>query len=132
MVTNAAPRLKKAKRKGKNSANASAYPETTVLALPDGGRRRIHTLIAVSPGRRQADYASTVLARALSWADDRGLVAANPCAKGGRRYRGSRADKVWTADDEANFLAKAPTHLHLPLMLAIWTGQRQGDLLRLA
>jgi len=31
----------------------------------------------------------------------------------------------------ANFLAKAPTHLHLPLMLAIWTGQRQGDLLRL-
>jgi integrase len=28
-------------------------------------------------------------------------------------------------------MEKAPTHLHLPLMLAIWTGQRQGDLLRL-
>jgi integrase len=28
-------------------------------------------------------------------------------------------------------MAKAPAHLHLPLMLAIWTGQRQGDLLRL-
>jgi integrase len=81
--------------------------------------------------RRQADYAWTVLARVLSWAEDRGLVAANPCARGGRLYRGSRADRVWTADDEANFLAKAPAHLHLPLMLAIWTGQRQGDLLRL-
>jgi integrase len=47
-------------------------------------------------------------------------------------YRGSRADKVWTDADEAAFLASAPKHLHLPLILALWTGQRQGDLLRLA
>jgi integrase len=82
--------------------------------------------------RRQADYAWTVLARVLSWGFDRGLVMANPCEKGGRLYRGSRADKVWTAVDEAAFLARAPRHLHLPLLLALWTGQRQGDLLRLA
>jgi integrase len=67
----------------------------------------------------------------LSWALNRGLVAANPCEKGGRLYRGSRADKVWSAEDEAIFLARAPQHLHLPLLLALWTGQRQGDLLRL-
>lgn len=82
--------------------------------------------------RRQADYAWTVLARILSWALDRGLIAANPCEKGGRLYHGSRADKIWTAEDEAAFLARAPVHLHLPLLLALWTGQRQGDLLRLA
>jgi integrase len=29
------------------------------------------------------------------------------------------------------FLERAPAHLHLALMLALWTGQRQGDLLRL-
>ncbi len=81
--------------------------------------------------RRQADYAWVVLARVLSWALNRGLVAANPCEKGGRVYRGSRAEKVWTADDEASFLKTAPAHLHLPLLLALWTGQRQGDLLRL-
>jgi integrase len=81
--------------------------------------------------RRQADYAWTVLARVLSFGLDRGLVAANPCARGGRLYRGSRADKIWTADDEAAFLRTAPAHLHLPLLLALWTGQRQGDLLRL-
>ncbi len=81
--------------------------------------------------RRQADYAWTVLARILSWARNRGLIASNPCERGGRLYRGSRADKVWTADDEAAFLEKAPTHLHLALLLALWTGQRQGDLLRL-
>jgi integrase len=81
--------------------------------------------------RRQADYAWTVLARVLSWALDRGLIAANPCERGGRLYRGSRVDKIWTVDDEAAFIKTAPKHLHLPLLLALWTGQRQGDLLRL-
>src|SRR5262249_1776450 len=54
--------------------------------------------------RRQADYTWVVLARVLSWSLDRGLIAANPCEKGGRLYRGSRVDKIWTADDEAAFL----------------------------
>jgi len=81
--------------------------------------------------RRQADYTWSVFARVLSWALDRGLVWANPCARGGRLYRGSRVDKIWTADDEAAFLKSAPAHFHLPLLLALWTGQRQGDLLRL-
>ena len=81
--------------------------------------------------RRQADYSWVVLARVLSWALNRGLIAANPCEKGGRLYGGTRADKIWSTDDEANFLRKGPTHLHLALVLALWTGQRQGDLLRL-
>ena len=82
--------------------------------------------------RRQADYAWQVLALILAWALDRGGdVLANPCVRGGRLYRGSRVDKIWTADDEATFLKSAPAHLHLPLLLALWTGQRQGDLLRL-
>jgi integrase len=87
--------------------------------------------IAASSGRRQADYAWSVLARVLSWALDRGIVAANPCTHGGRLYGASRAEKIWTAADEAAFLERAPAHLHLPLLLALWTGQRQGDLLRL-
>ena len=86
--------------------------------------------VAIS-SRRQADYRWSVLALILAWGVDRGLVDVNPCEKGGRVYRGTRADKIWTLDDETNFLAKAPAHLHLPLLLALWTGQRQGDLLRL-
>ena len=81
--------------------------------------------------RRQADYAWQILARILSWAHNRGLVLANPCTRGGRLYRGSRIDRIWTPDDEAAFLRSAPAHFHLPLLLALWTGQRQGDLLRL-
>jgi integrase len=89
-------------------------------------------MLAATAGRRQADYAWTVLARVLSWSLNRGLVAANPCERGGRLYHGDRAEKIWTATDEAAFLGRAPAHLHLPLLLALWTGQRQGDLLRLS
>ena len=81
--------------------------------------------------KRQADYAWTVLARVLSWAKDRGKITVNPCERGGRVYHGTRVDFVWSVDDEAAFLEHAPAHLHLPLLLALWTGQRQGDLLRL-
>ena len=86
---------------------------------------------AASSGRRQADYAWDVLARVVSWAFDRGLVLANPCTRGGRLYRGSRRENVWTPSDEAAFFERAPARLHLALLLALWTGQRQGDLLRL-
>jgi integrase len=81
--------------------------------------------------RRQADYAWTVLARVLSWSKNRGKITVNPCERGGRIYSGSRAENIWSADQEAAFLNSAPAHLHLPLLLALWTGQRQGDLLRL-
>ncbi|TVR06368.1 MAG: integrase [Salinarimonadaceae bacterium] len=86
-------------------------------------------LAASSP--RQADYTWQVFALILAWALDRGLVAVNPCERGGRLYRATRSEKIWTPDDEAAFLAAAPQHLHLPLIMALWTGQRQGDLLRL-
>jgi integrase len=80
---------------------------------------------------RQADYAWTVLQRVFSVAKDRGKIGVNPCEKGGRLYEADRTDKLWTDDDVTHFLKAAPAHLHLPLMLALWTGQRQGDLLRL-
>ena len=53
--------------------------------------------LATASGRRQADYAWSVLARVLSWALNRGLIAANPCTHGGRLYRGSRRESIWTA-----------------------------------
>jgi integrase len=80
---------------------------------------------------RTADYGWSVLARVLSWARDRRLIGANPCEKGGRLYAGSRADVIWTDADEAAFLATASPQMRLAFMLAIWTGQRQGDIIRL-
>ncbi|MGR3792963.1 tyrosine-type recombinase/integrase [Vannielia sp. SX4] len=81
--------------------------------------------------RRQADYTYSVLALVLSWAQDRGLVPSNPCERPGRTYRSRRVESVWKQEDEARFMQAAPPHLRLAFLLALWTGQRQGDLLRL-
>ena len=113
-----------------------AFSDFPLSALTDRRTRGVFLAwrdkIAATSGRRQADYAWTVLARVLSWSLNRGLIGFNPCERGGRLYRGGvRTDKIWTVADETAFLERAPSHLHLALRLALWTGQRQGDLLRL-
>jgi integrase len=80
---------------------------------------------------RQADYTITVFARALSWALDRGMISVNLRERPGRVWSGSRAEKVWSNADEERFLEVASPQMALALMLGLWTGQRQGDLLRL-
>jgi integrase len=80
---------------------------------------------------RQADYAYGTLARILSWAHNRGLIATNPCTKSGKLYHGTRVNKIWSDEDVERFLRSAPPYLRLAMLLAINTGQRQGDLLRL-
>jgi integrase len=80
---------------------------------------------------RKADYAWSTLARILSFAKDRGLITTNPCAGGGRLYTADRQDKLWSESHVAGFLAIAPAEMVVAIMLGLWTGQRQGDLLRL-
>lgn len=111
------------------------YSEFPIAALSD--RRTRGEFLGWRDGlakasRRQADYTYSVLALILAWAFDRGLVPANPCERPGRVYRSERIDSIWTVDDEGAFLKSAPSHIGLAFMLAIWTGQRQGDLLRLS
>lgn len=81
---------------------------------------------------RKADYAWVTLARVFSVAKDRGRIAVNPCERGGRLYDADRVDNVWTEADIARLIAAASRQISDALVLALWTGQRQGDLLRLA
>lgn len=81
--------------------------------------------------RRQADYTLAVLALVLAWAYDRGDAPANPLERPSKTYRADRAARIWAEADLAAFRKAAPAHLAFALELALWTGQRQGDLLRL-
>jgi integrase len=81
---------------------------------------------------RAADYAWTVLARVLSVAKDRGAIAFNVCERGGRLYEADRTEIIWRADHITKFCAVAADELQFALLLALWTGQRQSDLIRLA
>ncbi len=80
---------------------------------------------------RKADYAWSVLVKLLNFAVDRGKIAVNPCARGGRLSDSDRKDKVWTDDHIARLLAHASAEVSLVCFAALWTGQRQGDLLGL-
>lgn len=80
---------------------------------------------------RQAEYTFVVFALILAWAKDRGKISTNPLEKIGRIYRGNRSDIIWSDQDEAAFMRVAPEPLKLALALALNTGQRQGDLLKL-
>lgn len=110
------------------------YGTLPLVALPDpatrgdmlGWRDRM-----AKKSRRQADYVFATLARILAWAKDRGKVTVNPCERPGKVYRSHRAESVWTADAEGALQAVAPVRVWQAYMLAVWTGQRQGDLLRL-
>jgi integrase len=81
---------------------------------------------------RKADYAWTVLARILSVAKDRERISVNPCEKGGRLYEsGERLDKVWEETAIRMMMVTASEPLVDAMLLALWTGQREGDLLKL-
>lgn len=82
-------------------------------------------------GDRQADYAWGMLARVLSVAKDRGTIATNVCERGGKLYSVDRAEIIWLPGHITAFCEVASDELKLALLLALWTAQRQGDLIRL-
>lgn len=80
---------------------------------------------------RAADLAWTVLARVLSVAKDRGKIDVNVCERGGRLYTADRNDRLWTPEMVAVVREEFPAHLRWAFILALHTGQRQGDILAL-
>jgi integrase len=85
--------------------------------------------MASSP--RQADYAWTMLKLLLSWARERGVTSYRPPERIDRLYNADRSEKIWEEQQLAAFMAAASEPLQRALVLALETGQRQGDLLTL-
>jgi len=128
--------LKDSTRKGYKAAidtiEAEFHPLRTVAISQPGARRLfLEWRDSMADTPRKADLVMSVLARMLSFALDRETITRNPLEKLGRLADGSRRDAIWTDDQIARFLANAPPKLRLAMELARWTGQRQGDLLRL-
>jgi integrase len=80
---------------------------------------------------RAADMVMAVFSMILSFGVDREDVDRNPLADIQKLADPSRREIIWTDEQIAKFKASAPPRLVLALELARWTGQRQGDLLRL-
>jgi integrase len=80
---------------------------------------------------READNRMTVLCAVLNEAKRRGEITRNPLEGFERAYVGDRSDIVWTEADISRFMQDAPVELQQAMILAIHTGQRYGDLIRL-
>jgi integrase len=108
------------------------FGDLPLAALPDPRTRgEMLDWRDAMTGKREGDYCLTVLARVLSWAKDRGRITVNPLERPGRLYSGSRAEIIWQDAEIEALLAKASQAVRLPVLLALHTGQREGDLLRL-
>ena len=80
---------------------------------------------------REAENRVTVFSVLLSWAVERGYLATNPLKGWKRTYFADRSDKIWRPEQIEAFDAVASPEMRLALYLALYTGQRQADLLAL-
>lgn len=83
-------------------------------------------------GPRAGDNHLSVTSAVLSWAVKRGHIGANHVIGFERLYKADRSQIIWLPEHIAAFERIAPTALQRALTLALHTGQRQGDLLRMA
>lgn len=86
-------------------------------------------LALISP--RQADYMWSVARRIVQWGIDYGHVRYNHLTSPGKLYKQTRAENRWSLEQVQAFMATANPSLRLAMVLALHTGQRQGDLLAL-
>jgi integrase len=94
-----------------------------------GDFRRFRDTFQGTP--RKADYVWSTLSRLMTFSIERGHTSTNPCTGAGRLYEADRTEAIWNADAIRAFVGVASPPLARALTLALWTGQRQGDLLRL-
>ena len=80
---------------------------------------------------READNRMGLLGTVFAEAKRRGHIRRNPLEGFERAYTGDRSEIIWTEADIRRFMRDAPVELQQAMILAIHTGQRYGDLIRL-
>jgi hypothetical protein len=87
--------------------------------------------VASSSGKREADHRLSVISSMLTWAVDRGQILANHLHGFKRLYHADRSEIIWLPEHITKFMHVAPIEIQRALILALHSGQRQGDILRL-
>lgn len=106
------------------------YMTTADLAGEEARKRfwRLRDQFAATP--HKADKVVSTLSLVLGWAYRRGHIAYNHATGIDRLAPPSstRADIIWTPDDEAAFIENAPERLADAFLLALYTLAREADL----
>lgn len=80
---------------------------------------------------READNRVAILGRVLSWAAKDGPLRVNFLDGFERAYASDRSDIIWLPEDIEAFITVASLDMQFAMVLALHTGQRQADILRL-
>ena len=80
---------------------------------------------------READNRLSILSIVFAYAADKGRITRNPLERFQRIYSADRSEIIWTEADITRFMDGAAIERQRVMILAIHTGQRYGDLLRL-
>lgn len=82
-------------------------------------------------GPREADNRLSIASATLTWACNNGYISINHIKGFKRLYHSNRSEKIWLPEQIQSFIKIAPVELQRAMLLALHTGQRQGDLLNL-
>ncbi|WP_236728782.1 tyrosine-type recombinase/integrase [Methylobacterium sp. WSM2598] len=85
--------------------------------------------VARASGEREADNRLSVISAMLTWARENGRLHVNHIQGFKRLYHADRSEIVWLPEHIDAFMRVAPIELQRALIMALHTGQRQGDLL---
>jgi integrase len=111
------------------------FGDMPIAALDDPRVRREfmdwREKVARASGEREADNRLSAISAMLTWAMERGHITANHLRGFKRLYHADRSEIIWLPEHVAAFMSVAPIELQRALILALHSGQRQADLLRL-
>jgi integrase len=87
--------------------------------------------IARASGQREADNRLSAISAMLTWATDRGKITSNHLKGFKRLYHVDRSEIIWLPEHITAFMSVASVDMQRALILALHTGQREGDILRM-
>jgi len=108
-----------------------AYETMPIKAVEARGSRmmflRWRDTMQDSP--RSADMHIALLARLFAWAKGNEIILRNPLERVERLHEGTRRDIIWSDDQLHKLLTESAPHIRNVAKLALWTMQRQADIL---
>jgi integrase len=87
--------------------------------------------VARVSGQREADNRLSAVSAMLTWGKEHGRITVNHLKGFRRLYHADRSEKIWLPEHIEAFMKAAPIELQRALIIALHTGQRQADILKL-
>ncbi|HVV80434.1 MAG TPA: tyrosine-type recombinase/integrase [Pseudolabrys sp.] len=118
------------------TAAEGQFDDLPQSALNDPGVRKDfldwREKVARASGDREADNRLSAISTMLTWAVERGKLQSNHLRGFKRLYHSDRSEIIWLPEHISRFMKVAPLEMQRALILALHTGQRESDILRLA